>query len=102
MEFLPKVTSNFKGAEAVDLVLKEEKEREAERERKFFNMARQWWKEFLQIRPEHSARTLKIFARTETGPYCAPRISAPPLEKFARPQALRAHGGQTIGGSSHG
>lgn len=39
----------------------------AERERLFLVYAKQWWREFLQIRPQHSDRLVKIFAQDETG-----------------------------------
>eukprot|EP00286_Rhodomonas_abbreviata_P010675 CAMPEP_0181342296 /NCGR_PEP_ID=MMETSP1101-20121128/30917_1 /TAXON_ID=46948 /ORGANISM="Rhodomonas abbreviata, Strain Caron Lab Isolate" /LENGTH=664 /DNA_ID=CAMNT_0023453729 /DNA_START=102 /DNA_END=2096 /DNA_ORIENTATION=+ len=64
MEFLPKVATAFKGAEAIAAHLKDEKDKAADKERRFFSMAKLWWKEFLQIRPTHSSRAVKIFART--------------------------------------
>lgn len=44
-----------------------EKQRRSEKERLFLVYARQWWKEYLQLRPEHSQRLVKIFASNETG-----------------------------------
>ena len=44
-----------------------EKNRGLERERLFLVYAKQWWKEFLQIRAEHSQRLVKIFAQDEMG-----------------------------------
>ena len=32
--------------------------------RRFFAAAKTWWKDFLQIRPQHSGRAVKIFAVT--------------------------------------
>ena len=39
----------------------------AERERLFLVYAKQWWREFLQIRSSHCNRLVKIFAQDETG-----------------------------------
>lgn len=39
----------------------------AERERLFLVYAKQWWREYLQIRSSHSNRLVKIFAQDETG-----------------------------------
>lgn len=44
-----------------------EKQRRAEKERLFLVYAKQWWKEFLQLRPDHSQRLVKIFASDEAG-----------------------------------
>ena len=44
-----------------------ERVQSAERERLFLVYSKQWWKEFLQIRPEHEQRLVKIFAQDETG-----------------------------------
>ena len=46
----------------------------AERERLFLVYAKQWWREFLQIRASHSNRLVKIFAQDECGtnrPVCS-------------------------------
>ena len=51
-----------------------EKQRSAEKERLFLVYAKQWWKEYLQIRQSHSQRLVKIFAQNESGvsrPVCA-------------------------------
>ena len=40
-----------------------EKSRQAERERLFLVYAKQWWKEYLQIRTQHRERLVKIFAQ---------------------------------------
>lgn len=39
----------------------------SEREKLFLVYSKQWWKEYLQIRPEHQQRLVKIFALDETG-----------------------------------
>ena len=40
-----------------------ERSRQAERERLFLVYAKQWWTEYLQIRPVHKDRLVKIFAQ---------------------------------------
>ena len=40
-----------------------EKGKRAERERLFLIYAKQWWKEYLQIRQAHKDRLVKIFAQ---------------------------------------
>lgn len=44
-----------------------EKQQRTERERLFLVYAKQWWKEYLQLRPDHSNRLVKIFAPNEAG-----------------------------------
>ena len=44
-----------------------EKQRRSEKERLFLVYAKQWWKEYLQLRLEHSQRLVKIFASNEAG-----------------------------------
>jgi centrosomal protein CEP76 len=44
-----------------------EKQRRAEKGRLFLVYAKQWWKEYLQLRPDHSQRLVKIFASNEAG-----------------------------------
>ncbi|XP_071957356.1 centrosomal protein of 76 kDa-like [Antedon mediterranea] len=51
-----------------------EKNRQAERERLFLVYAKQWWREYLQIRETHQHRLVKIFAQDENAinrPVCA-------------------------------
>ncbi len=51
-----------------------ERQRRSERERLFLVYAKQWWKEFLQLRSEHAQRLVKIFAADEAGvsrPVCS-------------------------------
>ena len=43
--------------------VKVERSRQAEHERLFLVYAKQWWKEFLQIRVNHKERLVKIFAQ---------------------------------------
>lgn len=47
--------------------LKIEENRFNEKERMFLAYAKWWWKEFLQIRPSHNERLVKIFAHDESG-----------------------------------
>ena len=65
LEMFPKSPS----LEKVYLSSHRESERQqiSESERLFLVYSRQWWKEYLQIRPEHSHRMVKIFAMDEAG-----------------------------------
>ena len=40
-----------------------ERQKTAEKERLFLVYAKQWWREYLQIRPSHNSRLVKIFAQ---------------------------------------
>ena len=42
-----------------------EKARNSEKDRLFMIYAKQWWNEFLQIRPENKQRMVKIYANDE-------------------------------------
>ncbi|XP_055083583.1 centrosomal protein of 76 kDa isoform X2 [Periophthalmus magnuspinnatus] len=42
-----------------------ERQRNAEKERLFLVYAKQWWREFLEIRPTHQSKMVKIFAQDE-------------------------------------
>uniref|UniRef100_A0A672H546 Centrosomal protein of 76 kDa n=1 Tax=Salarias fasciatus TaxID=181472 RepID=A0A672H546_SALFA len=49
-------------------------QRTAEKERLFLVYAKQWWREFLEIRPSHQSKLVKIFAQDENGvnrPVCS-------------------------------
>ncbi|XP_035421225.1 centrosomal protein of 76 kDa isoform X3 [Cygnus atratus] len=51
-----------------------ERQKTAEKERLFLVYAKQWWREYLQIRPTHNTRLVKIFAQDENGvnrPVCS-------------------------------
>uniref|UniRef100_G1N9A1 Centrosomal protein of 76 kDa n=1 Tax=Meleagris gallopavo TaxID=9103 RepID=G1N9A1_MELGA len=51
-----------------------ERQKIAEKERLFLVYAKQWWREYLQIRPTHNSRLVKIFAQDENGvnrPVCS-------------------------------
>ena len=43
-----------------------ERSRQADRERLFLVYAKQWWKEFLQIRESHQDRLVKMFAQVRS------------------------------------
>ncbi|XP_077064363.1 centrosomal protein of 76 kDa [Siphateles boraxobius] len=51
-----------------------ERRKTAEKERLFLVYAKQWWQEFLEIRPSHQSKLVKIFAQDENGvnrPVCS-------------------------------
>uniref|UniRef100_A0A8C9UZV9 Centrosomal protein of 76 kDa n=1 Tax=Scleropages formosus TaxID=113540 RepID=A0A8C9UZV9_SCLFO len=51
-----------------------ERKKTAEKERLFLVYAKQWWREFLEIRPSHHTKLVKIFAQDENGvnrPVCS-------------------------------
>ncbi|XP_017555926.1 centrosomal protein of 76 kDa [Pygocentrus nattereri] len=51
-----------------------ERQKNAEKERLFLVYAKQWWREFLEIRPSHQSKLVKIFAQDENGvnrPVCS-------------------------------
>ncbi|KAL2083856.1 hypothetical protein ACEWY4_019374 [Coilia grayii] len=51
-----------------------ERQKTAEKDRLFLVYAKQWWREFLDIRPSHQNRLVKIFAQDENGmnrPVCS-------------------------------
>uniref|UniRef100_A0A3Q3KZA2 Centrosomal protein of 76 kDa n=1 Tax=Mastacembelus armatus TaxID=205130 RepID=A0A3Q3KZA2_9TELE len=51
-----------------------ERQRTAEKERLFLVYAKQWWREFLEIRTSHQSKMVKIFAQDENGlnrPVCS-------------------------------
>ncbi|XP_018412337.1 PREDICTED: centrosomal protein of 76 kDa isoform X1 [Nanorana parkeri] len=52
-------------SEIVNTQLTLERQKTAEKERLFLVYAKQWWREYLQIRPSHSSRLVKIFAQDE-------------------------------------
>lgn len=51
-----------------------ERQKTAEKERLFLVYAKQWWREFLEMRPSHQSKMVKIFAQDENGinrPVCS-------------------------------
>ena len=65
LELFPKSRSLQRAL--LDAQLQVERRRSAEREQLFLVYAKQWWKEFLQIRVEHAHRIVKIFSQDECG-----------------------------------
>ncbi|XP_032225955.2 centrosomal protein of 76 kDa [Nematostella vectensis] len=63
-EMIPRF-SKILTEEVIKAQINLEHNRVAERERLFLVYAKQWWREFLQIRPSHSKRLVKIFAQDE-------------------------------------
>ena len=55
-----------------------ERQRQAERERLFLLYAKHWWREYLDIRPQHAQRFVKIFAQVVTVLYnrCTPNFKS--------------------------
>lgn len=45
-----------------------ERQKTAEKERLFLVYAKQWWREFLEIRPSHQSKLVKIFAQVSFFP----------------------------------
>ena len=66
MEILPKLNAAVP-KDVMQAQFNLEKRRQAERERLFLVYAKQWWKEYIQIRSSHKDRTVKIFAQDENG-----------------------------------
>lgn len=55
------------GIEVISAQLEMEHQQATEREQMFLLYAKQWWREYLEIRPSHSQRLVKIFAQDEEG-----------------------------------
>ncbi|KAH6567422.1 hypothetical protein BASA83_010398 [Batrachochytrium salamandrivorans] len=53
--------------EEVQFHLQRDQRQDAEANRLFFVYAKQWWADFVQVRPEHADRLVKIFANSELG-----------------------------------
>ncbi|CAL1548119.1 unnamed protein product [Lymnaea stagnalis] len=66
LELFPK-PSQFIEENVVRVQLDMERKHQAERERLFLVYAKQWWKEYLQIRDAHQERLVKMFAQDENG-----------------------------------
>ena len=62
LELIPRLTVSLSD-DVIQEQVKLERTRQAERERLFLVYAKQWWKEFLQIRFNHKERLVKIFAQ---------------------------------------
>nr|XP_056710273.1 centrosomal protein of 76 kDa isoform X1 [Euleptes europaea] len=73
LEMYPKLNKTL-SQEIVNTQLALERQKTAEKERLFLVYAKQWWREYLQIRPSHNTRLVKIFAQDENGvnrPVCS-------------------------------
>jgi centrosomal protein CEP76 len=62
LELFPK-PSQFIEENVVRAQLDLERGRQADRERLFLVYAKQWWKDYLQIRESHKERLVKMFAQ---------------------------------------
>lgn len=73
LEMYPPLSQTL-SQEVVNTQLALERQKTAEKERLFLVYAKQWWREYLQIRPSHNSRLVKIFAQDENGinrPVCS-------------------------------
>ncbi|XP_051467738.1 centrosomal protein of 76 kDa isoform X1 [Apus apus] len=73
LEMYPQLTKT-QSPEVTNTQFALERQKTAEKERLFLVYAKQWWREYLQIRPTHNARLVKIFAQDENGvnhPVCS-------------------------------
>ncbi|XP_066481255.1 centrosomal protein of 76 kDa isoform X1 [Tiliqua scincoides] len=73
LELYPKL-NKILSQEIVNTQLALERQKTAEKERLFLVYAKQWWREYLQIRTSHNTRLVKIFAQDENGinrPVCS-------------------------------
>lgn len=61
-----------------------EKSRQAEKERMFLVYAKQWWKEYLQIRDSHRERLIKMFAQVNCTNYWYLNIHANKISKIIK------------------
>eukprot|EP00112_Aurelia_sp_Birch-Aquarium-sp1_P012545 Seg2636.3 transcript_id=Seg2636.3/GoldUCD/mRNA.D3Y31 product="Centrosomal protein of 76 kDa" protein_id=Seg2636.3/GoldUCD/D3Y31 len=66
LALLPRISQRLT-ADVLSGQLNLEKSRISERERLFLAYAKQWWREYLQIRSSHNNRLVKIFAQNENG-----------------------------------
>ena len=67
MEILPKFVRRGIDAEVVNTQFNLEKSRNAEKDKLFMLYAKQWWAEYLKIRPEHKTRLVKLYSNDENG-----------------------------------
>nr|XP_028593232.1 centrosomal protein of 76 kDa isoform X1 [Podarcis muralis]XP_028593233.1 centrosomal protein of 76 kDa isoform X1 [Podarcis muralis] len=73
LEMYPKLNKTL-SQEIVTTQFSLERQKTAEKERLFLVYAKQWWREYLQIRTSHNTRLVKIFAQDENGinrPVCS-------------------------------
>lgn len=67
MEILPKFVRRGIDAEVLNTQFNLEKSRNAEKDKLFMLYAKQWWAEYLKIRPEHKSRLVKLYSNDENG-----------------------------------
>ncbi|XP_014670926.1 PREDICTED: centrosomal protein of 76 kDa-like [Priapulus caudatus] len=65
LELIPSLTQTL-DEDLLSTQLGLERSRSAESERLFLVYAKEWWREYLQVRESHSSRLVKIFAQDET------------------------------------
>ncbi|XP_060905695.1 centrosomal protein of 76 kDa [Labrus mixtus] len=73
LELYPPLTETL-GSDIISTQRSLERQRTAEKERLFLVYAKQWWREFLEIRPSNQSKMVKIFAQDENGinrPVCS-------------------------------
>lgn len=63
-----------------------EKNHQAERDRLFLVYTKQWWREYLQIRPSHSTRSVQLYAQVCSSNRGRTMFLFPPL--LPRPQCV--------------
>ena len=91
LELLPALLAEERPTEAQLLaVLKREREVEVAAERRLFDHAKEWWQQYLDARPAHKGRVVKLFALSEFGvqrpvccfvrPLCAFRLLDSPTQ----------------------
>ena len=91
LELLPALLAEERPTEAQLLaVLKREREVEVAAERRLFDHAKEWWQQYLDSRPAHKGRVVKLFALSEFGvqrpvccfvrPLCAHRLLDSPTQ----------------------
>ncbi|XP_075952752.1 centrosomal protein of 76 kDa isoform X2 [Anarhichas minor] len=66
LELYPPLTETLSAA-VISTQQSLERQRTAEKERLFLVYAKQWWREFLEIRPSNQSKMVKIFAQDENG-----------------------------------
>ncbi|XP_062848310.1 centrosomal protein of 76 kDa [Trichomycterus rosablanca] len=66
LEMYPPLTETL-SPEVISTQQSLERQKTAEKERLFLVYAKQWWREFLDIRPSHQSKLVKIFAQDENG-----------------------------------
>lgn len=62
LEMYPQLNKTL-SSEIISTQFTLERQKTAEKERLFLVYAKQWWREYLQIRPTHNTRLVKIFAQ---------------------------------------